>query len=73
MTVSESGVGRCVAGGNSNGDVPTFEFNRHKHIPSMQLLVLHDDAYREFDKRPELSRWSSRPRRMGLNHRQHQG
>jgi len=45
-----SRVGRrpLVAGGNSNGDVPMLEFAQHPDKPSLRLLVLHDDAQREF-------------------------
>ena len=38
-----------VAGGNSNGDVPMLEFTKHADKPTLRLLVLHDDAEREFD------------------------
>lgn len=43
-------VGRrpLLAGGNSNGDLPMLEFAQHKDTPSLRLLVLHDDAEREF-------------------------
>jgi hypothetical protein len=46
-----SHVGRrpLVAGGNSNGDVPMLDFAQHQDKPSLRLLVLHDDAEREFD------------------------
>jgi hypothetical protein len=45
-----SHVGRrpLVAGGNSNGDIPMLEFAQHQDKPSLRLLVLHDDAEREF-------------------------
>jgi len=45
-----SHVGRrpLVAGGNSNGDLPMLEFAQHDGRPSLRLLVLHDDAEREF-------------------------
>jgi hypothetical protein len=44
-------VGRrpLVAGGNSNGDIPMLDFTQHKDKPSLRLLVLHDDAEREFE------------------------
>ena len=38
-----------LAAGNSNGDVPMLEFAHHADKPTMRLLVLHDDAEREFD------------------------
>jgi hypothetical protein len=46
-----SRVGRrpLLAGGNSNGDLPMLDFTRHQDKPSLRLLVLHDDAEREFD------------------------
>jgi len=37
-----------VAGGNSNGDLPMLEFAQHDDKRSLRLLVLHDDAEREF-------------------------
>ena len=37
------------AAGNSNGDIEMLEFSRHGTHPSLQLLVRHDDAEREFD------------------------
>ncbi len=46
-----SRIGRrpLVAGGNSNGDVPMLRFARTPERPALRLLVLHDDADREFD------------------------
>jgi phosphoserine phosphatase len=38
-----------LAAGNSNGDVPMLEFAYHANQPTLQLLILHDDAEREFD------------------------
>ncbi|HVN59883.1 MAG TPA: hypothetical protein VMT59_01385, partial [Gaiellaceae bacterium] len=40
---SHAGRRPLVAGGNSNGDLPMLEFAQ-----SLRLLVLHDDAEREF-------------------------
>ncbi len=37
-----------LAAGNSNGDVPMLEFTHHPEHPTLRLLVLHDDAEREF-------------------------
>jgi phosphoserine phosphatase len=37
-----------LAGGNSNGDLPMLDFAQHPDKPSLRLLVLHDDALREF-------------------------
>ena len=46
-----SRVGRrpILAGGNSNGDIPMLRFAGGKGRPALRLLVLHDDAEREFD------------------------
>ena len=46
-----SRVGRrpLVAAGNSNGDVPMLAYAQQPGRPSLRLLVLHDDADREFD------------------------
>jgi phosphoserine phosphatase len=43
-------IGRrpLLAAGNSDGDVPMLEFSRHATKPTLRLLVLHDDAEREF-------------------------
>jgi len=45
-----SRVGRrpLLAGGNSNGDLPMLDFTQQDDKPSLRLLVLHDDAEREF-------------------------
>ena len=44
-------IGRrpILAAGNSNGDIPMLDFTQHRDKPSLRLLVLHDDAEREFD------------------------
>jgi phosphoserine phosphatase len=46
-----SRIGRrpLVAGGNSNGDIPMLRFARAANRDGLRLLVLHDDAEREFD------------------------
>ena len=45
-----SRVGRrpLLAAGNSNGDGPMLDFARQAEAPSLRLLLLHDDADREF-------------------------
>ncbi len=45
-----SRVGRrpLLAGGNSNGDIPMLQYAQHSDKPFLRLLVLHDDAEREF-------------------------
>lgn len=46
-----SRVGRrpLLAAGNSNGDIQMLDFAQHAKWPTLRLLVLHDDAVREFD------------------------
>ena len=44
-------IGRrpILAAGNSNGDVPMLCYTGAHGGPALRLLVLHDDAEREFD------------------------
>jgi phosphoserine phosphatase len=46
-----SRIGRrpVLACGNSNGDVPMMRFAKTATRPALRLLLLHDDAEREFD------------------------
>jgi len=46
-----SRIGRrpIIAGGNSNGDIPMLCYAGGRSRPALRLLVLHDDADREFD------------------------
>jgi hypothetical protein len=37
-----------LAAGNSNGDIEMLDFAQHQNKPFLRLLVLHDDADREF-------------------------
>src|SRR4051794_5036768 len=46
---SRTGRRPLLAGGNSNGDIPMLDFAQHESGPFLRLLVLHDDADREFD------------------------
>ena len=46
---SRIGKRPIVAGGNSNGDIPMLQFANKPPRPALRLLVLHDDAAREFD------------------------
>jgi hypothetical protein len=46
---SRTGRRPILAGGNSNGDIPMLHYAGGKDRPSLRLLVLHDDAKREFD------------------------
>jgi phosphoglycolate phosphatase-like HAD superfamily hydrolase len=45
---SRTGRRPLLAGGNSNGDLPMLQFAEQAERPSLRLLVLHDDAEREF-------------------------
>ena len=45
---SRTGRRPLLAGGNSNGDVPMLEYAEQPDRPYLRLLVLHDDADREF-------------------------
>jgi phosphoglycolate phosphatase-like HAD superfamily hydrolase len=38
-----------LAAGNSNGDLEMLTFSGGSSLPALRLLVLHDDAQREFD------------------------
>jgi phosphoserine phosphatase len=44
-------IGRrpILAAGNSNGDLPMLAFAGGTSLPALRLLVVHDDADREFD------------------------
>ena len=46
---SRTGRRPLLAAGNSNGDVQMLDFTQHPDKSSLRLLVLHDDAEREFD------------------------
>ena len=46
---SRTGRRPLLAGGNSNGDIAMFDFTQHPDKPFLRLLILHDDAEREFD------------------------
>jgi len=46
---SRTGRRPLLAAGNSNGDAEMLAFTRHADKPVLRLLVLHDDAEREFD------------------------
>ena len=45
-----SRIGRrpLLAAGNSNGDIQMLDFTQHAEKPTLRLLVVHDDAEREF-------------------------
>ena len=46
-----SRIGRrpVLAFGNSNGDLPMLSYAGNDSLPALRLLLLHDDAEREFD------------------------
>jgi hypothetical protein len=46
---SRTGRRPLLAARNSNGDIPMLDFTQHPDKPSLRLLILHDDAQREFD------------------------
>jgi phosphoglycolate phosphatase-like HAD superfamily hydrolase len=46
---SRTGRRPLLAAGNSNGDIPMLDFTHHDDRPFLRLLLLHDDAEREFD------------------------
>jgi phosphoserine phosphatase len=46
---SRTGRRPLLAAGNSNGDVAMLDFTQHRDKSSLRLLLLHDDAEREFD------------------------
>ncbi|HWI74745.1 MAG TPA: HAD family hydrolase [Baekduia sp.] len=45
---SRTGRRPLLAAGNTDGDVPMLDFAQHADKPFLRLLVLHDDAEREF-------------------------
>jgi hypothetical protein len=45
---SRTGRRPLLAAGNTNGDIPMLAFSQHEERQSLRLLVLHDDAEREF-------------------------
>lgn len=46
-----SRIGRrpILSVGNSNGDLPMLSYSELDGVPALRLLILHDDAEREFD------------------------
>ena len=63
-----SRVGRhpILAGGNSNGDIPMLRYAGGRDRPGLRLLLLHDDAEREFEyTRAPRSPWNRPPQRAG--------
>ena len=62
-----SRVGRrpILAAGNSNGDLEMLDFTRHEDKPTLRLLVLHDDAEREFAYTAGAERSLERAREEG--------
>ena len=46
---SVTGRRPILAAGNSNGDLQMLTFAGGPSVPALRLLVVHDDAEREFD------------------------
>ena len=46
---SRIGCRPILAVGNANGDIPMLRFTGGRQRPALRVLVLHDDADREFD------------------------
>ncbi len=46
---SRTGRQPVLAAGNSTGDIAMLDFTQHADRPFLRMLVLHDDAEREFD------------------------
>jgi hypothetical protein len=46
---SRTGRRPLLAAGNANGDIPMLEFTQREDKPLLRLLLLHDDADREFE------------------------
>ena len=69
-----SRIGRrpLLAAGNSNGDIPMLEFTHHADKPTLRLLVLHDDAEREFDYTSGAEQALERAADRRLDGRQHE-
>ena len=61
-----------LAAGNSNGDIEMLDFTQHADKPSLRLLVLHDDADREFDYTSGAEQALELRRAARLDGRQHQ-
>jgi phosphoserine phosphatase len=62
---SRAGRRPLLAAGNSNGDIPMLDFTQHPDKPSLRLLVLHDDADREFDYTSGAERALERAEKSG--------
>jgi hypothetical protein len=45
---SRTGRRPLLAAGNSNGDIAMLDFTKREDRPFLPLLILHDDAAREF-------------------------
>ena len=70
---SRTGRRPLLAAGNSNGDIQMLEFARHAGKPYLALLLLHDDAEREFDYVGRRRAGARAGRRRRLDGRQRQG
>ena len=69
-----SRIGRrpILAVGNSNGDIPMLRYAGGKDRPALRLLLLHDDAEREFDYTAGAEEALELAADAGLDRRQHQ-
>jgi hypothetical protein len=54
-----------LAAGNSNGDIPMLDFTQRDDKPYLRLLLLHDDAEREFDYTAGADKALERAHNMG--------
>jgi hypothetical protein len=48
------------------GDIPMLEFTHHPDRPCLRLLVVHDDARREFDYTSDAEQALERADQLGL-------
>ena len=62
---TRTGKRPVLAAGNSNGDIEMLDYSQHADKPSLRLLVLHDDAEREFDYVSGAERALDRARASG--------
>ena len=69
-----SRIGRrpILSAGNSNGDDEMLQYSGGPARPSLRLLVLHDDAEREFDYTAGAERALEHAAEVRLDRRQHE-
>ena len=68
-------IGRrpILAAGNSNGDLAMLGFAGGPVLPALRLLVVHDDAAREFDVHRRRGEGPDRRTDARLDSREHEG